>query len=80
MDESLKRRGRGLGKKPAMVYLPIRVDKEVVDFFDTYYPSTRQAKIREILNDFINKQRGHYEKENEQNAEGDSVYEKESRC
>lgn len=80
MDENLKRKGRGLGKKPAKVYLPIRVDQEVVEFFDTYYPSTRQAKIREILNDFIKQQRGQYEKENEQNAEGNPIHEEESRC
>jgi len=80
MDENLKRKGRGLGKKPAKVYLPVRVDQDVVEFFDKYYPSTRQAKIREILNDFINKQRGQHEKENEQNTKGDSIHEEESRC
>lgn len=80
MDESLKRKGRGLGKKPAMVYLPIRVDKSVVDFFDEHYPSTRQAKIREVLNDFINKQRGLYEKENDKEPKGNEVHIEESRC
>lgn len=80
MDESLKRKGRGLGKKPAMVYLPIRVDKSVVDFFDEHYPSTRQAKIREVLNDFIKQQRGLYEKENDKEPKSDEVHIEESRC
>lgn len=80
MDENLKRKGRGLGKKPAMVYLPIRVDKEVVDFFDKHYPSTRQAKIREVLNDFINRERGQHEKENDQGSKSDAIYIEESRC
>lgn len=48
-----KRRGRGKAVKPAMLYFPLRVEKYVVDFFDEHYPATRQAKIREVLANFI---------------------------
>lgn len=80
MDENLKRRGRGLGKQPPKMYLSIRIEKSVVDFFDEHYPSTRQAKIREVLNDFVNKQRGLYEKENDKEPKSDEVHIEESRC
>jgi len=48
-----KRRGRGLGKKPALTLVTVRLPAEVIEFFETNYPN-KQAKIREILTDFIN--------------------------
>lgn len=52
MTEETKRKGRGLGKKPALVYLGLRLDKETVDFFTSTYDN-RQAKMREVLSQFI---------------------------
>lgn len=53
MNEVTKRKGRGKGAKPALVYFPLRLDQYVVEFFDTHYPATRQSKIREVLANFI---------------------------
>jgi uncharacterized protein (DUF4415 family) len=51
-----KKHGRGLGKKPALVHLSLRLPKDVMDFFDSRYPYAKQAKIREILTDYVNKE------------------------
>ena len=59
-DEASSRKGRGLGKKPAMVYISLRVDKEVADYFNSF-PS-KSKKIREALEQFINQEE---EKQNE---------------
>lgn len=50
MNESIKK-GRGKGVRPAMVYLPVRISKEVSDFFSTY--PNKSAKIREVLANFV---------------------------
>jgi len=47
---------RGKGVKPTMVYVSLRIDKEVYEFLNTY--PNRSAKIREVLANFINKERG----------------------
>lgn len=63
MNETIKR-GRGKGVKPAMVYLPVRISKEVSDFFNAY--PNKSAKIREVLNSYV-KQHGEIdEKETQQ--------------
>ena len=51
-----KRKGRGPGKKPALICTSLRLPKEVMDYFDTAYPHSKQAKMREILTDYINRQ------------------------
>ena len=51
-----KKQGRGTGKRPALKHLSLRIPKDVMDFFDQHYPRTKQAKMREILTDFINKE------------------------
>lgn len=53
MNEVTKRKGRGKGAKPALVYFPLRLEQYVVDHFNTHYPANRQAKIREVLANFI---------------------------
>ena len=58
MNDVIKRKGRGLGKKPALVYMPTRVNKEVIDFFNQHFPNNKQEKIREVLNNFINQYKG----------------------
>ena len=60
MDESIKRKGRGKAKRPALVYFPVRVSLETLEFFEKY--PNKSKKIREVLEQFINKERGHHEK------------------
>jgi hypothetical protein len=52
----LKRKGRGPGKKPALFCTSLRLPKEVMEYFNTHYPETKQAKMREILTDFVQTQ------------------------
>ena len=51
-----KRKGRGLGKKPALMHMTVRVPKEVAEFLEAHYPYTKQAKIREILTNYVNQE------------------------
>jgi hypothetical protein len=53
-----KRKGRGLGKKPALACTSLRLSQEVMDYFDTNYPMSKQAKMREVLTEYVNKQTG----------------------
>ena len=55
MNESI-RKGRGKASKPAMVYFPLRVSVEVAQFFEAY--PNKSKKIREVLEQFINKEKG----------------------
>ena len=53
-----KRKGRGLGKKPALFNTSLRLTKEVMDFLNTNFAYTKQAKMREILTEYVNNQTG----------------------
>jgi uncharacterized protein (DUF4415 family) len=53
-----KRKGRGLGKKPALLCTSLRLPKDVMDYFDTNFAYTKQAKMREILTEYVNNQTG----------------------
>ena len=53
-----KRTGRGLGKKPALFNTSLRLSKETMDYFNVHYPRSKQAKIREILADYVKNQLG----------------------
>jgi uncharacterized protein (DUF4415 family) len=44
---------RGEGRKVALVHLSLRIPQEVMDFFDQKYPYKKQAKMREILANFM---------------------------
>lgn len=55
MNEPI-RKGRGKASKPAMVYFPLRVSKEVAEYFEAY--PNKSKKIREVLEQFINKEKG----------------------
>lgn len=50
-----KRVGRGLGKKPALLSLNLRVPFEVVEYFNTHYPLTKQTQIRQVLINYVNR-------------------------
>jgi hypothetical protein len=51
-----KRKGRGLGKKPALFGTSLRLSKEVLDYFNLHHPHNKQAKVREILADYVRNQ------------------------
>ena len=53
-----KRMGRGPNKKPTLVSVSLRLPKDVLDYFATQYPYTKQAKIREALVAFVKKEKG----------------------
>jgi len=53
-----KRKGRGLGKKPALACTSLRLSQEVMNYFDTNYPMSKQAKMREVLTEYVNNQTG----------------------
>lgn len=53
-----KRKGRGVGKKPALFCTSLRVPKHVMDYFNTNFEYTKQAKMREILTEYVNNQIG----------------------
>jgi len=52
-----KRKGRGPGKKPALICTSIRLSKEVMDYFDSNFPYTKQAKMREVLEEYVRGQK-----------------------
>jgi uncharacterized protein (DUF4415 family) len=47
------RKGRGKGKKEALMNTSIRLDKKVIDTYKNKYGSKMQAKMREVLSNFI---------------------------
>ena len=51
-----QRKGRGLGKKPALSCTSLRLPKDVMDYFNTNYAYTKQAKMREVLTEFVKQQ------------------------
>jgi uncharacterized protein (DUF4415 family) len=53
-----KKKGRGVGKKPSLFCTSLRLTKDVMDYFNTNYAYTKQAKMREILTEYVNNQTG----------------------
>ena len=51
-----QKKGRGLGKKPALFCTSLRLPREVMDYFNTNHAYTKQAKMREILTEYVNNQ------------------------
>ena len=56
MMNEVTKKGRGKASKPAMIYFPLRVSVEVAEFFEAY--PNKSKKIREVLEQFITKERG----------------------
>lgn len=56
MNEDNKRIYRGKGKKPAMLCTSLRIPIDVLDYFAKHHPYTKQAKIREILINYVKQQ------------------------
>lgn len=65
MSDTPTKKGRGLGKKPSMQYVAVRVTREVYDFFNSY-PSRSKA-MRVALEKFVNEEL----KKEEQNGNAD---------
>lgn len=57
-----KRQGRGPGKKPTLVNTSLRLPREVVEYFETF--PNKQAKIREVLTNYVETQTGEFENGN----------------
>lgn len=49
-----KRKGRGPGKKPAMVYISLRVPRHVAEYFESL-PNKSEA-VREVLTAYVSSQ------------------------
>ena len=47
------KKGRGKGKKEALMNTSIRLEQKVIDEFRHKYGSKMQAKMREVLSNFI---------------------------
>jgi uncharacterized protein (DUF4415 family) len=56
MELKPKRKGRGPGKKPALFCTSVRLSKEVMEYFNQHHPNNKQAKMREILADYVRNQ------------------------
>lgn len=55
MSDTPIKKGRGLGKKPSMQYVAVRVSREVYDFFNSF-PSRSKA-MRVALEKFVNEEK-----------------------
>jgi len=51
-----QKKGRGLGKKPALFCTSLRLSKEVMDYFNANFAYTKQAKMREVLTEYVRQQ------------------------
>jgi uncharacterized protein (DUF4415 family) len=51
-----KRTGRGPSKNPTLLCTSLRLPKEVLDYFLKHHPHSKQAKIREVLSEYVNNQ------------------------
>ena len=61
------KRVRGKGVKPTRVYVSLRIDKEMYEFFNAY--PNRSEKIREVLASFINQEKAKDENINQEVTE-----------
>lgn len=51
-----KKRGRGPGKTPALTGTSLRLPKEVLSFYVDTYGRKMQAKMREVLAEYVKNQ------------------------
>lgn len=47
------KKGRGPGKRPALVNTSLRIPEDVIAYFDQHFPYSKQAKMREVLIAFV---------------------------
>lgn len=53
MNEVTKRKVRGKAKKLALMCTSIRLPVDTMMFYKTNYPHTMQAKMRQVLHDYV---------------------------
>ena len=53
MSEEPKRRVRGKAKKLALMCTSIRLPVDTMMFYKTNYPHTMQAKMRQVLHEYV---------------------------
>lgn len=51
-EEPKKRRGRGKGKKPALVHVTLRLTPTTLEHFNTFF-SNPTRKMRTVLEDYV---------------------------
>lgn len=78
--EAPKRKGRGPGKRPALVSTSVRLSKRTMDFFNTYHLANKQAAMRRVLDAYVDsqlqtdsKELNYGTQENEQEREGSQL-------
>ena len=55
MMNEVTKKVRGKASRPAMIYFPLRVSKEIAEFFEAY--PNKSKKIREVLEQFIQQEK-----------------------
>lgn len=55
-EEPKKRKGRGPGKRPALVCTSIRLDREVMDYFHKHHSTDKQRQMRVVLAEYVKNQ------------------------
>lgn len=55
VDPEPKKKGRGKGVKPALVYVGLRLEREVLEFYNQF--PNRQAVIRDALKQYIEQEK-----------------------
>jgi hypothetical protein len=58
LEPTKERKGRGPGKKPRLLCTSLRLPVHVMEYFDKHHEYSKQAKIREILVNYVNQQTG----------------------
>jgi hypothetical protein len=53
VDEAQTRKGRGLGKTPALVATSIRLPKYLLDYFTEAHGNKKQKVMRDILMQYV---------------------------
>lgn len=56
MVEEKRRKGRGPGKKPALVCTSLRLPRYVLEYFENRYMVNKQAPMREVLVKYVDNQ------------------------
>ena len=56
MEEPTQKRRRGKGKKPALAFTSIRLEPHIMRWYRDNYPTRTQAKMREVLREFVERQ------------------------
>lgn len=51
-----KRKGRGPGKKPTLACTSLRLPDHVLAYFNDNFPYRKQAKMREVLAEYVENQ------------------------